>query len=170
MIKHVWWLNILLFAIICSVHMFYWHTVHFEQLSCLPWWKSQRCDYGQRQELGIGAVGVPVGQRLGGQLSMTLVATKTSLFFQRPWWCRPLAKSHIFCFLFLPGGLYWIGSDKSCSTLIGRHKLGVVQMHVYHPLSDAALRFFSLAEQCCTQNFYLRCFKSDTAYSGHWTH
>ena len=25
----------------------------------------------------------------------------------------------------------------------------------------ATLRFFSLAEQCQTQNFYLRCFKSD---------
>ena len=28
-------------------------------------------------------------------------------------------------------------------------------------LSHATLRFFSLAEQCHTQNFYLRCFKSD---------
>ena len=36
-------------------------------------------------------------------------------------------------------------------------------------LSAAALRFFSRAEQCCTQNFYLRCFKSDTPYPGHWT-
>ena len=28
-------------------------------------------------------------------------------------------------------------------------------------LSSATLRFFSFAEQCHTQNFYLRCFKSD---------
>ena len=28
-------------------------------------------------------------------------------------------------------------------------------------LSHATHRFFSLAEQCHTQNFYLRCFKSD---------
>ena len=28
-------------------------------------------------------------------------------------------------------------------------------------LSSAKLRFFSLAEQCHTQKFYLRCFKSD---------
>ena len=28
-------------------------------------------------------------------------------------------------------------------------------------LSSATLRFFSLAEQCHTQKFYLRCFKSD---------
>ena len=28
-------------------------------------------------------------------------------------------------------------------------------------LSHDTLRFFSLAEQCHTQNFYLRCFKSD---------
>ena len=28
-------------------------------------------------------------------------------------------------------------------------------------LSDAALRLLSLAEQCNTQKFYLRCFKSD---------
>ena len=28
-------------------------------------------------------------------------------------------------------------------------------------LSHATLRFFSLAEQCQTQNFYLKCFKSD---------
>ena len=28
-------------------------------------------------------------------------------------------------------------------------------------LSHATLRFFSLAEQCHTQKFYLRCFKSD---------
>ena len=28
-------------------------------------------------------------------------------------------------------------------------------------LSHATLGFFSLAEQCHTQNFYLRCFKSD---------
>ena len=28
-------------------------------------------------------------------------------------------------------------------------------------LSHATLRFFSLAEQCLTQNFYFRCFKSN---------
>ena len=28
-------------------------------------------------------------------------------------------------------------------------------------LSNATFRFFSLAEQCHTPNFYLRCFKSD---------
>ena len=28
-------------------------------------------------------------------------------------------------------------------------------------MSSATLRRFSLAEQCHTQNFYLRCFKSD---------
>ena len=28
-------------------------------------------------------------------------------------------------------------------------------------LSDTTLRFFSLAEQCHTQNFYLSCLKSD---------
>ena len=103
-------------------------------------------------------------------------------------WQRATFK-FLFFFFFFPsysGDLYWIGSDKSCSTLIGRHKLGVVQMHVYQPLtklwcvhllnpamqcrgllSEAALRFFSLAEQCNTQKFYLRCFKSDTAYPGH---
>ena len=52
----------------------------------------------------------------------------------------PVAKSHIFFLLLLfflssPGDLYSIGSYKSCSTLIGRHKLGVVQMHVYQPLT-----------------------------------
>ena len=63
---------------------------------------------------------------------------KFHYFFQRPRRCRPLAKSHIFFFPFLspsPGDLYWIGSDKSCSTLIGRHKLSVVQMHVHQPLT-----------------------------------
>ena len=82
------------------------------------------------------------------------------------------------------GDLYRIGSDKSCSTLIGRHKLDVVQMHVYQPLTQlwcvhllnpamqglterCRTQIFQLAEQCCTQNFYLRCFKSDTAYPGH---
>ena len=33
------------------------------------------------------------------------------------------------------GDLYWIGCDKSCSTLIGRHKLGAVNKHVYQPLT-----------------------------------
>ena len=32
---------------------------------------------------------------------------------------------------------------------------------------DATLRFFSMVEQCHTKNNYLRCFKSDTTYSGH---
>ena len=36
-------------------------------------------------------------------------------------------------FLFFQGT--FIGSDQSCSTLIGRHKLGVVQMHVSQPLT-----------------------------------
>ena len=110
------------------------------------------------------------------------------IFFQRPRRCRPVAQSHIFSSLFLflsySGDLYWIGCDKSCSTLIGRHKLGVVQMHVYQPLTQlwrvhllnpamqglterCRTQIFQLAEQCCTQNFYLRCFKSDTAYPGH---
>merc|ERR1712013_829400 len=91
---------------------------------------------------------------------------------------------NLFSFFFFPSGnLYWIGSDKSCSTLIGRHKLVVVQMHVYQPLTKlwcvhllnpamqgltkkCRTQIFSLAEQCCTQNFYLMCFKSDTAYPG----
>ena len=39
-----------------------------------------------------------------------------------------------FKFFFSSGDLYWIGSDKSCSTLIARHKLGAVHVHVYWPL------------------------------------
>ena len=34
-----------------------------------------------------------------------------------------------FFFHFYSGDLYWIGSDESCSTLIGQHKLGAVDMH-----------------------------------------
>ena len=86
-----------------------------------------------------------------------------AVFFQRPRRCRPLAKSHIYFFLFPspspPGDLYWIGSDKSCSTLIGRHKLGVVQMHVPQPLPklwcvhllNPAMQGFT--ERCLTQIF-----------------
>ena len=63
-------------------------------------------------------------------------------------------------FLFLySGDLNWIGSDKSFSTLIGRHKLGVVQMHEYQPLTklwcvhllNPAMQ--GLTERCRTQIF-----------------
>ena len=37
--------------------------------------------------------------------------------------------------MFYSVDLYWTGCDKSCSTVIGRHKLGLVQTHVYHPLT-----------------------------------
>ena len=63
---------------------------------------------------------------------------------------------HLFYF---PGDLYWIGSDKSCSTLIGRHKLGVVQMHVYQPLTKLWCEHLlnpamqGLTERCRTQIF-----------------
>ena len=37
----------------------------------------------------------------------------------------------------------------------------LIQLGVLAWLSRPTLRFFTLAEQCHTQNFYLRCFKSD---------
>ena len=60
-----------------------------------------------------------------------------------------------FSFSFLPGDLYWIGSDKSCSTLIGRHKLGVVQMQVDQPLTKLwCVHLLNPAtERCHTQIF-----------------
>ena len=79
------------------------------------------------------------------------------VFLQRPRQFRPLAKSHIFPFL--PGDLYWNGSEKSYYTLIGRHTLGVVQMHEYQPLTklwcvhllNPAMQ--GLTERCRTQIF-----------------
>ena len=58
----------------------------------------------------------------------------------------PVTKDHIFFsfFLFSPGDLYWIGSNKSCSTLIGRHKLAAVNMHVYQPLTKLCSVHLSL--------------------------
>ena len=64
-----------------------------------------------------------------------------------------------FSFSFSSGDLYWIGCDKSCFTLIGRHKLGVVQMHVYQPLTKLwCVHLLSpamqgLTERCRTQIF-----------------
>ena len=59
---------------------------------------------------------------------------KAYLFLTGPVEDGPSAKDHIFpsslLFPLSPGDLYWIGSDKSCSALIGRHKFGLVQMHV----------------------------------------
>ena len=50
------------------------------------------------------------------------------LFFHWPRRSQTVAKSHFFPFS--SGYLDWIGCDKSCSTLIGWHKLDAVHMHV----------------------------------------
>ena len=52
-----------------------------------------------------------------------------------------------FFFFSSPGDLYWIGSDKSCSTLIGQHKLGVVQMHEVLMIT---LRLRTASSLCCS--------------------